>query len=171
MNALVQADRASGARTLLVFRLGADAFALPVERVHGLLDPLPATPVPNAPAIAPALVNVRGSVIALVDPRPRLGTEALARSTRTRLVVVETVLGDETERVAFEADAVEAVIEAAGPDAVPVPALGARWPAGTVTGALVDDRHGVVFLLDPDIALAPTLGADPSAALGEEPRP
>ncbi|MGF1553521.1 MAG: chemotaxis protein CheW [Paracoccaceae bacterium] len=154
--------------TLLVFRLGGATFALPVERVHALLEPLPATAVPNAPAIAPALVNVRGTVVPLVDLRRRLRLAPCERTEETRLMVVETTLSGEPARLAGEADAVEAVIDTDEARIVAVPEIGARWPAGAVLGALLRDGEPVLSL-DPDVAFALPEGGDPRSREGARP--
>jgi purine-binding chemotaxis protein CheW len=145
---------AFGTMTLLVFRLDARSLALPVERVHALLDPPPATAVPGAPAIAPALVNVRGTIVPLVDLRRRLGLAPAVRSAESRLVVVETAAGDETLRLAMEADAVEGVVEADRAGVVAVPEIGSRCPPEAIAGALARPS-GLVLLLDPESVFAP----------------
>ena len=55
---------------VLIFRLSGEAFAISVSVVHEILDPIPVTRVPNAPAFAPGLINVRGQ-------SPRLSISAI----------------------------------------------------------------------------------------------
>jgi len=149
---------------MLIFRLSGEAFAIPVGCVHEILDPIPMAPVPNAPAFAPALVNVRGTIAPLIDIRQRLRMPAATPGPAARLIVLELpVLGTST-RLAILGDAVEEVIEVDLAALEPVPDLGARWPEQYVQGIA---RHGdgLVILLNPQTLFQPdTLsGADRSA--------
>jgi chemotaxis signal transduction protein len=96
MTSVIEQNRES--ELTLIFRLNGEAFALSVDCVQEILDPIPTTVVPGAPAFAPALVNVRGAVLPLIDPRRRLGIparhgarpeEMAAISRDERFIVVE----------------------------------------------------------------------------------
>jgi len=144
-------------QTLLVFGLSGEAFALPVSAIHEVIDPLPVTPVPNAPAHAPGLINVRGIVTPMVDVRMRLRMPQKRDTTgndAARIIVLDLPVGGSPTRVAIEADAVHEVIEIEQARLSLIPELGARWPAAFVRGvARHDDR--LVVLLVPDTLFAP----------------
>jgi purine-binding chemotaxis protein CheW len=57
----------------LTFRLGAEEYAVAIEYVREVLKAPPITEVPRAPAGILGVVNVRGEVVAIFDPRRRLG--------------------------------------------------------------------------------------------------
>ncbi len=142
-------------QTLLVFGLAGEAFALPVSTIHEVIDPLPVTPVPNAPPHAPGLINVRGIVTPVVDVRLRLrippaGTGAGAG----RIIVTELPVDGTITRVAIRADAVHEVIEADPAALEPIPDLGTRWPPQFVRGVARHDG-ALVVLLDPETLFAP----------------
>ena len=59
--------------TLLTFRLEDQTFGISVGIVSEIIDPQKTTRVPNADALAPTLINVRGSIVPVVDVRYRLG--------------------------------------------------------------------------------------------------
>ncbi|MEL6197719.1 MAG: chemotaxis protein CheW [Pseudomonadota bacterium] len=81
--------------TLLVFRLAAQAFAVPVLQVSEILDPILRTPVPNAPPEIPALVNVRGTVVPLLDFRARIGLAPTSVSSGDAPLGSEPSFGDD----------------------------------------------------------------------------
>jgi purine-binding chemotaxis protein CheW len=57
----------------LTFLLGAEEYAVAIERVREVVRAPPVTEVPRAPAHILGVVTVRGEVVAVVDPRRRLG--------------------------------------------------------------------------------------------------
>jgi len=57
----------------LTFRLGVEEYAVAIERVREVLKSQPITEVPRAPAGVLGVVTVRGEVVAVFDPRRRLG--------------------------------------------------------------------------------------------------
>jgi purine-binding chemotaxis protein CheW len=148
-----------GAQTLLVFDLSGEAFALPVTAIHEVIDPLPVTPVPNAPAHAPGLINVRGIVSPVVDVRLRLRMPArrdAGAGKAGRFIVLELPVAGTLTRIAIGADSVHEVIEADTARLETIPELGARWPEAYVSGVA---RHNgaLVVLLDPETLFAPDI--------------
>lgn len=141
--------------TLLVFGLAGEAFALPVGTIHEVIDPLPITPVPNAPPHAPGLINVRGIVTPVVDVRLRLCIPPLgAAAGGGRIIVIELPVDGITSRVAICADEVREVIEADPAMLEPVPDLGTRWPPHFVRG-IARHEGALVVLLEPATLFAP----------------
>jgi purine-binding chemotaxis protein CheW len=153
----ILAQPGDDAQTMLVFGLSGEAFALPVSTIHEVIDPLPVTPVPNAPPHAPGLINVRGIVTPMVDVRLRLRMpQGAARGgmEAARIIVLDLPVAGVPTRVAIEADAVHEVLELEQSRLAVIPELGSRWPAAFVRGvARHDDR--LVVLLAPDTLFAP----------------
>ena len=139
---------------LLVFRLSGEVFALAVTSVNEILDPMPRTEVPNAPAFAPALINVRGAVAPLIDIRQRLRMQPAPASEDARVIVLELPVNGAPTKLAMFADSVDEVIEADLGALESVPELGARWPEIYVKGVV---RHGggLVVILDAETLFRP----------------
>jgi purine-binding chemotaxis protein CheW len=57
----------------LTFLLGREEYAVAIERVREVVKAPPVTEVPRAPAHILGVVTVRGEVVAVLDPRRRLG--------------------------------------------------------------------------------------------------
>ena len=57
----------------LTFRLENEVFALDVSQVREILDLSPITKVPRAADFMRGVINVRGSVVPVVDLRRKLG--------------------------------------------------------------------------------------------------
>ncbi|SMX27485.1 Chemotaxis protein CheW [Pelagimonas phthalicica] len=139
---------------LLVFRLEGEAFGVSVSYVHEILDRERPTMVPNADAFSPGLINVRGSVVPLVDVRLRLGMGPAQATENARMIVLEHEIKDVKTKLAFEADAVEEVFEVNMSDVEPVPELGASWPQVYLLGAIRREDE-LIILLDPDTLFSP----------------
>lgn len=74
----------------LTVLLGGEVYALAVERVREVMKPPPITEVPRAPPHVLGVVTVRGEVVAVFDPRRRLGLPAAApEEGRGRIVIVD----------------------------------------------------------------------------------
>ena len=56
---------------LLIFELGNQRYALPASDVRELLRAVTLTPLPHAPAIVEGVINVRGTLIPVLDIRAR----------------------------------------------------------------------------------------------------
>ncbi|HET6413676.1 MAG TPA: chemotaxis protein CheW [Anaeromyxobacter sp.] len=81
---------AEGIEEYLIFRLGTEEYGVPVERVHEVLKPQPVTEVPRAPAGVLGVITVRGEVVAVFDPRLRLGLPGSPPSEGAgRIVIVD----------------------------------------------------------------------------------
>ncbi|MEM6487281.1 MAG: chemotaxis protein CheW [Pseudomonadota bacterium] len=146
--------QAGGERLVLAFSLDGETYALGVERVTEVIDPPPLTPVPHADALAPAVVNVRGSVIPFIDLRHRLGLPAARPDAPQRLLVIELDLVEETTRLATAADEVETIVELPAGAVEPVPTIGMRLPTAFIEG-VAKHGDGILVLLDPETVFPP----------------
>lgn len=139
---------------LLIFRLEGEAFGVSVGVVHEILDSEEMTDVPNADPFSPGLINVRGSVVPVVDVRRRLGMGPAKRSETSRKIVLEHMIDGLPTTLAFEADAVEEVFEANLDQLETVPELGASWPQVYLQGTLRRDEE-LIVLLNTDTLFVP----------------
>ena len=62
-----------GSARLLVFRVGTLACATEVDQVREILPRLPTTRIPGAPSVVAGLVNVRGTLVTVVEGWRALG--------------------------------------------------------------------------------------------------
>ena len=62
-----------GSTRLLVFRVGTLACATEVDQVREILPRLPTTRIPGAPSVVAGLVNVRGTLVTVVEGWRALG--------------------------------------------------------------------------------------------------
>jgi len=82
-------DTIDGLWQFVVFRLHAREYALPVGQVVEVLHMVAMTPLPEAPAWLPGVIDLRGQVIPILDLRTRLGLRPQAPDLDTAIVVVD----------------------------------------------------------------------------------
>lgn len=111
----------------LTFALGGEVFAIDASAVREILDVGVITRVPNAPAFVGGLINVRGRVVPLADPRLKFGMEAAPPTLDTRIVVIEVDLDGEPTIVGMLADKVHEVTEVTVAQQEDAPRIGMRW--------------------------------------------
>jgi len=73
---------------VVVFCLGKEEFGVPIESVQEIVRvPEQLTHVPKAPAFVEGVINLRGSVLPVLDLRRRLGLASIERTDRQRVMV------------------------------------------------------------------------------------
>ncbi|WP_114287412.1 chemotaxis protein CheW [Candidatus Halocynthiibacter alkanivorans] len=146
----------SETETLLIFKLSEQTFGIEVERVSEIMDPQNTARVPNADPLAPTLINVRGSIVPVLDLRNRLGMKPAPQKHTSRMLVIDITLNDEPCKLAVMVDEVEDVIEAVTEDLVSVPELGIRWPADCFRGVSKRQDKLVILLEASNVFALPT---------------
>jgi purine-binding chemotaxis protein CheW len=86
MNAL--SPTAEPPRELISFRVGDQEFCVDIMGVREIRGWTPATPLPHAPAFVRGVVNLRGTVLPVIDMAARLGMSAVQPTARHVVIVV-----------------------------------------------------------------------------------
>jgi purine-binding chemotaxis protein CheW len=128
----------------LTFRMGEEMFALDVSQVREILDVTTITKVPRAPAFMRGVINVRGSVVPVVDLRLKFDMEQIERTLDTRIVVMEINLGGELNVIGALADSVHNVMEIDADQIEAAPKIGSRWDTDFIKGI---GKHGNTFII------------------------
>jgi purine-binding chemotaxis protein CheW len=58
---------------VVVFKLGKEEYAFPIEEVAEIIDMTDITPVVNAPAMVDGIINIRGQIVTIGSLHKRLG--------------------------------------------------------------------------------------------------
>ena len=106
----------------LCFRLGGESYGLPIRYVTEIIELPRISPVPDMPSWIRGFMNLRGSVIPVMDLRRRLGMEERAYDDRTCVVVTEVASPDRVA-IGLVVDTVEEVVEVPVREVEPVPRL------------------------------------------------
>jgi len=135
-------------REFVAFSLGSEEYAVEVERVREVLRAPNITEVPRAPAHVLGVVNVRGDVIAVIDPRRRLQVPAAPDREPSRIVVCESADGPAGLLVDVVADVVRLRPSAIEPRP---PSFGG--PASEAIAGIGRQDDRLLILLDLDVLL------------------
>jgi purine-binding chemotaxis protein CheW len=118
----------------LTFRLGDEVFAIDVKQVREVLDLSPITKVPRAPEFMRGVINLRGSVVPVVDLKMKFGLPRTEATADTRVVVMEIDLDGEVTVMGAMADSVHEVLELEPGQIQDPPRLGSRWRSEFIRG-------------------------------------
>jgi purine-binding chemotaxis protein CheW len=132
----------------LTFKLGEEIFAIDVSQVREILDVTNITKVPRAPEFMRGVINVRGSVVPVVDVRLKFGIAATERTLDTRIVVMEIALDGEVCVIGALADAVHNVMDLDANQIEAPPKIGAKWNSTFIKGI---GKHNDQFIIILDV--------------------
>ena len=129
---------------------------LRVQEIKGLAG---VTEIPNTPPYVLGVINLRGTVIPVLDLRLRFGMDPLEYSQLT-VVIVMRVRAEGVERtIGFVVDTVSDVYNIVTSDINPAPDFGAQVDTSFVTGlASVDEK--MVIILDVDMLASEDVEAE-----------
>jgi purine-binding chemotaxis protein CheW len=128
----------------LTFKLGEEMFAIDVSQVREVLDVTTITKVPRAPAFMRGVINVRGSVVPVVDLRLKFDLSATGQTVDTRIVVMEIALNGELTIIGTLADAVHNVMDIEPSAIEAAPKVGAKWNTEFIEGI---GKHNDQFII------------------------
>ncbi len=131
---------------VVIFRLGTEEFGVPIMSVQEIVRvPEALTRVPKTPAFVEGVINLRGTVLPVIDQRSRLGLPAVARSEGQRIMVY--MLGG--QRTGFIVDSVAEVLRIPRADITPAPALSHEQSRLINRVANLQGARRLVMLIDP----------------------
>src|SRR5512134_1263104 len=118
----------------LTFRLGEEVFALDITQVREVLDYTQITRVPRMPEFMRGVINLRGSVVPVVDLRLKFGMSATERTVNTCIIIAEVTIQSERTLLGALADSVQEVIDLEPGQVEPPPRLGTSIRAEFIRG-------------------------------------
>ena len=131
----------------LTFKLANEEYGVEILKVRELIGLMDITAVPRMPVYMKGVINLRGKVIPVVDLRLKFGLDEIAHTEQTCIIVV-----DVGQEIGIIIDAVSEVLDIAGDNIEPAPAMGASVDTSFILGmGKVGDA--VKILLDIDKVL------------------
>jgi purine-binding chemotaxis protein CheW len=133
----------------LTFTLDEELFALDIAKVREVLEFASVTKVPRTPEFMRGVINLRGSVVPVVDLRLKFGMTKTEKTVDTCVIITEVSIDGETTVLGALADAVQEVLDLEPGQIDPPPRIGTRLDTAFIKGmGKRDDRF--LILLDVD---------------------
>jgi purine-binding chemotaxis protein CheW len=130
----------------LSFKLGDEVFALDISKVREVLDFTTVTKVPRTPEFMRGVINLRGSVVPVVDLRLKFGMAKTEKTVNTCIIIVEVTVDEETAVLGALADSVQEVMDL-GPEHIePAPKIGTRLNTEFIKGMGKRDNNFIIIL-------------------------
>lgn len=137
----------------LTFNLGGELFAISILSIREIIEYTQLTLVPMMPSYIRGVINLRGSVVPVVDLLARFGQGGTDLKRRTCVVIVEVPGEQGVQELGVLVDGVNEVLEIPATDVEPPPSFGVRIRNEFISGmGKVGERF--VILLDVAHALA-----------------
>jgi purine-binding chemotaxis protein CheW len=133
-------------RQYLTFRLGEEVFALGVSNVREILEFTTVTRVPKTPEFMRGVINLRGSVVPVLDMRLKFGLTMAEKTVDTCIIVVEISFEGENTVIGALVDSVQEVFDLEPDQIEPAPKIGTQLRTEFIKGMGKRDDHFIILL-------------------------
>jgi purine-binding chemotaxis protein CheW len=141
-----QDDNLDDDEQVVIFRLDKEEFGAPIASVQEIVRvPEQLIRVPKAPAFVEGVINLRGTVLPVIDLRLRLGLKQVERTDRQRIMVF--LISD--VRTGFIVDQVAEVLRIPRAAIEPAPQLSAEQSQLLSRMANLEKQKRMIQLIDP----------------------
>lgn len=134
-------------QSYLTFRLAEELFATNVNKVLEILEIPKITKVPHSPVFMRGVINLRGSVLPVIDARAKFGMNETQDTVNSCIMVLEVNTQDQTITIGAVVDSVQEVMEINSVDIQPAPSIGLRYRSEFIDG-MVKSNEGFIMMLD-----------------------
>jgi purine-binding chemotaxis protein CheW len=132
----------------LTFFLDTDEYGLEIRSIREIVEYQPITRVPGSPFFLKGVMNLRGSVVPVIDLALVLGLPERAPGRRTCIIVLDAEMGEQSTVIGLMVDAVRQVTEIKGAQIEPVPSFGTRVQTDFIQGmGRIEDKFVLLLQL------------------------
>jgi purine-binding chemotaxis protein CheW len=134
----------------LTFVLGGEVYALGILNIKEIIDYGQLTEVPMMPGFVRGVINLRGSVVPVIDLSVRFGKAGTQIGKRTGIVIVETYdedeAGESRQDIGIIVDAVNEVVDISQDEIEPPPSFGTGIRPDFINGMAKRNDRFVILL-------------------------
>ena len=148
-SALAEDAVGAGTDRYLTFALAGETYALPILDVVEIIEYRSITTVPMMPDFLRGVLNLRGSVVPVIDLATQFGRHTTTLTRRTSILIVDTGHDDShgnRQRMGILVDAVNKVLHVDTTDIQPPPDLGDHLTSTVIKGMARHDEAFIVIL-------------------------
>jgi purine-binding chemotaxis protein CheW len=143
MNGAIVQTQGAEPQEFIAFHVGEQTYCIDIITVREIRGWTPATPLPHAPPFVRGVINLRGSVLPVVDLAARLGLPVKEPSARHAVIVVQC----NHQIVGLLVEAVSNIIMIS-PDAIqPTPEVASELSRSFIQGIVAADKEVISVLI------------------------
>jgi purine-binding chemotaxis protein CheW len=163
-------ERLTGTMQCLTYRLGDEVYAFDINKVREVLDFTTITKVPRTPDFMRGVINLRGSVVPVVDLKLKFGMPMTEKTVNTCVIIAEVAVDGETTILGALADSVQEVLDLESDDIAAPPKIGTKLNTDFIRGmGKHNDRFIIILDIDKvfsaaDIAMTQAMPGEAAAA-------
>ena len=133
----------------LSFTLDSEEYGVDIHRVQEIRSWEPVSRIPNVPFYEKGVVNLRGSIVPIIDLREKLHIKFTEYTSLTVVVVLQINDGNKTKTMGVVVDSVSDVINVDKTNIQDAPDFGTKFSNEFING-LISLNERMVILLDVD---------------------
>lgn len=130
----------------LSFKLDGEVFAAHVGKVLNILEMQRIMKVPRSPDYMLGVINLRGSVLPVVDTRIKFGIEATEFTKNTCIIVLELNMDGQEIFAGAVVDSVQEVLDISDDQIDPPPSIGNKYRSEFIRGMGKVDEEFIMIL-------------------------
>ncbi len=130
----------------LTFTLGEETYAFDVGNVREVLEVIPITKIPRMPLFVSGVINVRGSVVPVIDLRLKLGMQKADKTVNSCIIVIEVSIESVNTVLGVLVDSVQEVVEFDASKIEPPPKIGTGIRSDFLQGIGKRDERFVMIM-------------------------
>mgnify|MGYP006434630425 CR=1 FL=1 len=130
----------------LTFTLADEQYAVQVYDVKEVLEYTTVTRVPRTQEFMRGVINLRGSVVPVIDLRLKFGMGETEKTIDTSIIVMEVEINGDSVTVGTLADSVQEVINLDEAQIEPSPQIGTRIKTDFIRGIGKQDERFIIIL-------------------------
>jgi purine-binding chemotaxis protein CheW len=134
----------------LTFKLGDEIFGANVGKVLNILEMTKITKVPKSPPYMKGVINLRGSVLPLIDTKIKFDMGETIYTPNTCVLVLDIDINGEPVHVGALVDSVQEVIEIDESQIMPPPTIGSKYKSEFIEG-MAKIGNEFIMLLNMDL--------------------
>lgn len=138
----------------LTFKLEDEIFAVDIGKVREVLDFTTVTKVPRTPEYMRGVINLRGSVVPVIDMKLKFGMSKTEKTVNTCIIIVEVDLDGEATVLGALADSVQEVLDIEPDHLEPAPKIGTKLKTEFIKAMGKKGDNQFVIILDIDKVFA-----------------
>lgn len=131
----------------LTFIMDKEEYGVDILNVQEIRGWEPSTLLPNAPEFVKGVINLRGTVVPIIDLRQRFGLTSVDYGPMTVVIVLKVELDDKEKIMGIVVDAVSDVYTVTDEQKKPAPDFGSAINTDFIEG-LVSVEEKMIILLD-----------------------